>query len=224
MATREYLKVTRRFAQGRMRKELRACRDVLHRRRLDAVRLVSDGHGVPEVGRLLACSRTTVRQAVLAFNAHGFPGLVDARAENGRERYLSAEQDAQILKALEGRAPDGGLWNGRKLRDFIKTTFGIDAGVRYGWKTLVRLGWSLQRPQSRHAGGDAAEQAEFKKNWRPSSRTSAKRSRTRHSSSGRKTRRASASTRSSAASGRREGTARSRSNDQATSGSTSTAS
>ena len=97
------LKLTRRFADGRMRKELRSCEDPWQRRRLDAVRLMKCGYGTIEAAAIIDCSRTTVRTAVLTFNERGFEGLVDGRSCNGRKRLLTTEQDAALLIALQVR-------------------------------------------------------------------------------------------------------------------------
>lgn len=218
------LALTRRFADGRMRKELRACRDTHRRRRLDILRLVKQGYGPTEIGRILDCSRTTVRTVVLAFNERGWDGLLDERARNGRAPKLTAEQTAALLKALEDPPPDGGLWSGPKVRAWLKTMFDIESGPRYGWQTLRRLNFTLQQPQTRHGRADAARQDEFKKSLSRSWTRSGAASPAPSSRSGPRTRPASASSQSSVAAGALAAADPSLSNVRASSGSTSTAS
>jgi len=144
-----------------MRKEIQRARSPWRRRRLEAVRFTKLGYGPSEVAKLAGCARSTVRSAILAFNAGGYDALDDGRARNGRGRRMTPEDDAAFVAAVQGPAPDGGLWNGRKVRLWLADR-GIAVGDRHGWSTLRRLGFTLQRPQSKHAGGDVAAQAAFR--------------------------------------------------------------
>ena len=217
--------LARRFADGRMKKELRACGSEVARRRLECIRLTKLDYARFMIAEVVGLSDTTVRDTVRRFNERGFPGIVDdGRSQNGRAPAIAFEQEAALLDALKGPAPDGGLWNGRKVRDWLASMFGILGGKRFGWGTLRRLDFSLQRPQRHHIKGDLHRQEELKKNFRVSWPPSAPSSPTSPSSSGRKTRRASASNRSSGASGHGEANALWPCNTSATSGYTSTAS
>ncbi|WP_204152628.1 helix-turn-helix domain-containing protein, partial [Leptolyngbya sp. CCY15150] len=59
-------------------------------------------------------------ELVRDYNAHGPQCLGDGRRENpGAPPLLSEEQQALLLQVLRGEAPDGGLWNGRKVADYL---------------------------------------------------------------------------------------------------------
>jgi transposase len=208
-----------------MRKELRSCRSDVVRRRLESIRLTKLGYERQVIAEVLGVSVDTVRRTVAKFNEVGFAGIVeDKRANNGRKPALTAEQEGALRDALKGRAPDGGLWNGRKVGAWLSSTFGIVVGKRLGWATLRRLDFSLQRPQRHHVKGDLTRQEEFQKNSRALWLPSAPSTPPSPSSSGHKTKRGSASTPSSDASGRRRANGQSQSSTLVTSGSTSTAS
>jgi len=70
----------------------------------------------------------------------------------------------QLAEALEGAAPDGGLWTGVKVADWIAARTGTQVHRVTGWRQIERLGFSLQtpRPQNKRRASDE-KQAEFKK-------------------------------------------------------------
>ena len=165
----------------------RECSDANVRTRLEAIRLVSKGWSNVAVGDALGYKRGWVRTLVKRFNESGIEGLQDRRADNGRDLKLDAAS-LEILKAsLAGPSPDGGLWNGSKVRRFIAARVGEPVGKRIGWKYLVRLDFSLQRPQTRHASADLEKQDAFKKRSAPSSQPFKRLSPKLASKSGRKT-------------------------------------
>src|SRR3954465_2361095 len=59
-------------------------------------------------------------------NARGPGALADGRRENGTDPLLSTEQRAELLAALQGEPPDGGLWSGPKVAAFVKARFGVE--------------------------------------------------------------------------------------------------
>lgn len=156
--------LVRRFADGRFRKELRNCDSDVVRRRLEVLRLTKLGYMRQTVAEVVDVSEETVRNVVRAFNEHGFAGICeDKRRHNRSAPAITPDQERQLREALAGRAPDGGLWNGRKVGTWMASTFGIPVGKRLGSSTLLRLNFTLQRPQKRHVKGDAERQEEFKK-------------------------------------------------------------
>jgi len=150
----------------------RACVDANLRTRIDAIRLVSMGWEVNRVAEALGRRRGWVRVQIERYNAESLVGLEDGRISNrGRERKLNDDDIAELKKALAGKAPDGGLWTGPKVRTWIAERKG-DAGKRIGWRYLTNLNYSLQQPQTQHGSADVEAQAAFKKNSGRSSRTS----------------------------------------------------
>lgn len=170
----------------------RACVDADLRTRIEAIRLVSMGWDLTRVGEALDRTRGWVRELVKRFNEESLLGLEDRRQDNrGRELRLNDDDIAALKQALAGKAPDGGLWTGPKVRAWITERTGKPAGKRLGWRYLKRLNYSLQQPQTQHGSADIAAQEAFKKRSSRSSTTSGALSQRRSSKSGRKTKLAS---------------------------------
>ncbi len=173
----------------------RDCEDAETRTRIDAIRLVSMGWRLVRVGEALGRARGWVREQVKRYNDESLVGLDDRRRSNrGRAPYLDEEGVAELKAALAGKAPDGGLWTGPKVRTWIAARLGRRVGLRLGWRYLQRLGYSIQQPQTQHGSADPVAQGEFKKTSRRSStssgRTSVASTPRPSSRSGRKTKRA----------------------------------
>jgi transposase len=105
---------------------------------------------------------------VRRYNAEEPAGVGDRRPTNpGRAPVLAAEQRAELDAALDGPAPDGGLWSGPKVAARIAARTGRAVGPQCGWEYLARLGCALRRPRPRHAQADAEAQTAFKKGGSP---------------------------------------------------------
>lgn len=149
----------------------RGCDDAELRARLDAIRLVSMDWPLTQVGAALGRLRGWVRDQVKRFNIAGVDGLIDRRHHNRGAAAKLSEADVVALKeALRHPASDGGLWNGRKVRVWIAARLGDKVGKRIGWRYLRRLGFTIQRPQTRHAKANLEQQEAFKKRSDRSSR------------------------------------------------------
>ena len=157
----------------------RGCDDADLRARFDAIRLVSMGWPLTQVAAALGRLRGWVRDQVKRFNLAGVDGLTDRRHHNrGAAAKLSEADVAALREALRHPSSDGGLWNGRKVRVWIAARLNADVGKRIGWRYLRRLGFTIQRPQTRHAKANVEQQEDFKKNsgrsWTTSSGLSPK--------------------------------------------------
>lgn len=80
---------------------------------------------------------------------------------------LDEAQRWELAEALEGPAPDGGLWTGPKVAEWIEQRTGEGTHPQRGWVYLKRLGYSLKRPRPRHHEADQEEQESFKKTSPP---------------------------------------------------------
>ena len=95
----------------------RACNDADLRTRIEAIRLVSMGWQFMDVANALDGVRAWVPTLVKRFNESGLDGVDDRRVSNVRRPALLDEEGMVALRAaLAGRAPDGGLWTGPKVR------------------------------------------------------------------------------------------------------------
>jgi transposase len=116
-----------------------------------------------QVGAMTGYSLTWVYTVARRYNAEGEAGIGDGRHSNpGGPRILSAEQQVELDRALEGAAPEGGRWTAAKVAAWIAERTGRRVGIQTGWRSLRRLDWRRSRPRPRHAKADPEAQAAFK--------------------------------------------------------------
>lgn len=129
-----------------------------------AIVLVAGGRPATAVGPLLGWSPIRVRRLVHRFNHLGPDALTDRRHRHlGPQPLLAPDDLAALHAALTGPAPDGGLWTGPKVAQWMSARLDRPIHSQRGWEALRRLGWTPQRPRPRDAQADAAAQAAFKK-------------------------------------------------------------
>lgn len=142
----------------------RTCRQVVERSHWQIVWLVACGQHCPAVAVLTGYSEDWVRTIIHRYNAEGPAGLTDRRQHNrGRPPLLAAALQAELATALDGPAPDGGVWTCRKVAAWMAEHLGRPIGEPRGWEALRALGYSPQRPRPRSTQADPAAQATFKK-------------------------------------------------------------
>ena len=148
----------------------RACRSGLEKTHWQVLWLLTRSETPPapaEVASRVGLTPAWVRAVLKRWNAEGPAGLADRRAaRNGGKPRLSAEQQAALFEALQGRPGDGGLWTGPKVAAYARDRWGVTVRAETGWRWLNRLGLSLQVPRPRNPGvATADEQRRWK--WRP---------------------------------------------------------
>ncbi len=85
----------------------------------------------------------------------GVEALGDLRKHNrGASPKLDDLQQAKLLQALRGNAPDGGLWNGRKVADYLSELLGVRIGKQQGWEYLKQMEYRLRVPRPQHQQAD----------------------------------------------------------------------
>jgi transposase len=94
-------------------------------------------------------------------SSHGNPGA--------RERaLLTPDQREELREALKAPPPEGGMWNSRKVGEWIERRSGrvVRQKKQRGWEYLKRLGQSPKVPRPRHKQADSHEQEAFEKSSR----------------------------------------------------------
>jgi transposase len=113
-------------------------------------------------------SRGWVQQLARRYNAGGPETLGDRRHRNpgATERALLDEDlQRELARALMLPPEDGGMWNSRKVGEWIeaKTGQAVRNKKQRGWEYLRKLGHSPKVPRPYHAKADKREQQAFKK-------------------------------------------------------------
>lgn len=105
-----------------------------------------------------------------SYNRLGTEALGDLRRYNpGALPKLDDVQQALVLQVVRGPAPSGGLWNGRKVADYLSELLGIEISRQQGWEYLKQMEFRLRQPRPQHQETDLEAQEEWKKSWQQKS-------------------------------------------------------
>jgi transposase len=127
---------------------------------------MADGKTIQDAAQLVGLGYSYARRVLRRYNDHGSEAMRNRWREQqpppARPLLRQAQQEA-LRQALAGRAPDGGLWNGPKVAQWIKEQTGREqVHPQRGWEYLRRLQHTppVPRPHSKQA--DSAAPAAFK--------------------------------------------------------------
>jgi transposase len=127
-----------------LERRYRKARDPVERSHHQIVWLLSEGRSTREVCEVTGYSPGWVRRIAHRYDERGLEGLGDRRHRNpgaaGRALLTPAHQ-RELAEALQAPPEDGGMWNSRKVAEWIEKKTGR-RGVRAqrGWEYLRRLG------------------------------------------------------------------------------------
>ena len=118
-----------------------------------------------EVAKVTGYSKTWIYELMARYNEKGIESLGDLRKHNqGKEPLLSEFQQAQLHQVLATPPADGGLWNGRKVAEYMSQITGKEISRVRGWEYLKQMEYTLKVPRPQHIEVSLAEQLEWKKN------------------------------------------------------------
>ncbi len=153
----------------------RQAKEPVQRSHYQIIWLLASGRPTEEVAAITSYSRNWIYELVWGYNRVGPETLGDGRHQNrGPKPKLDDVQQALVLQALRGPAPDGGLWNGpegiaspapRKVADYLSELIGESISRQQGWEYLKQMRLRLRVPRPEHQEADPEEQEAWKKNW-----------------------------------------------------------
>jgi transposase len=137
---------------------------VIERSHYQIIWLLAKGKRTEEVAEVTGYSRDWIYELVRSYNSLGVETLGDLRKHNrGASPKLDDIQQANLLQALRGNAPDGGLWNGRKVADYLSELLGVTISRQQGWEYLKQMEYRLRVPRPQHQQADLELQEDWKK-------------------------------------------------------------
>ena len=143
----------------------RYAREVTEKSHYQVIWLLASGRTSLEVSQVTGYSRNWIYRLVRRYNTQGAEALGDQRKKNlGRESLLQDVDQAQLWQLVQQPAPDGGLWNGRKVADWLSEKMGFQVSRQRGWQYLQQIGFRLKIPRPSHSDSDFSQQQQWKKN------------------------------------------------------------
>jgi transposase len=138
----------------------------LEARRLIGGRLLQEGKGVREVGRLVGAAPSTVSRWKHDLEAGGMEAL-KAKPHCGRPPKLTPKQKVHLEQVLlEGPKAAGfttDLWTLARVAQVIEDRFGVKYHPGHIWYILRDMGWSRQKPERRARERDEEAIAQWRK-------------------------------------------------------------
>jgi transposase len=122
----------------------RQATQAIERSHYQIIWLLATGKTPVEVAQVTGYTRTWIYQLVKRYNQDGEKALADGRHRNpGREANLTDVQQAQLWQVLSDKAPDGGLWNGRKVACWLSELTGRYISRHRGWEYIKQMDMAL---------------------------------------------------------------------------------
>jgi transposase len=143
----------------------KAAADGVERSHVQIIWLLSQGHAAKFVAEVTGYSSVWISKILWRYNDHGLAGLGDGRQDNpGAAPLLNDAQLEELRAVVSDPPPDGGLWTGRKVAQWISGRIGRLVSPQRGVEYLRRLDLTRQVPRPCNPKQSLYEQARFKKN------------------------------------------------------------
>lgn len=142
----------------------RHAKDVTARSHYQILWLLSRGKTSEEVAVVTGYSRHWIYELVRSYNRLGAEAIGDLRRHNrGATPQLDDVQQANLWQVIQEPAPEGGLWNGRKVADYLSEVLGTPVSRQQGWVYLRQMELRLRVPRPQHQDSSVEEQEAWKK-------------------------------------------------------------
>ncbi len=163
------IKLEPHLESGELENRYRKARDPVARSHYQIIWLIAEGKTTTGVIEATGYCRDWIQQIARRYNSGGPDALGDRRRHNpgAKERALLTEERQQELReTLAEPPPDGGMWNSRKVAEWIEHKSGKKVSKQRGWEYLRKLGHSPKVPRPLHHKANQHEQEAFKKDFR----------------------------------------------------------
>ena len=128
-------------------------KEPIERSHYQIIWLIAMGKTSEEVAQVKGYKRSWIYELVWRYNRQGAENLGYSRQTNqGAPPMLTDEQQAQLYQILSDNAPDGGLWNGRKVADYLCELLERPVSPQQGWRILKQMNFTLKVPRPSLAG------------------------------------------------------------------------
>ncbi len=159
------LKLEQHHSVEELSKLYRQASDPIERTRWQVIWLLACGYRAEEVAKVTKYRRGSIYKIVGRYNQLGVDGLKDKRHEHlGTETLGSEMEQALLWQALQEPPPDDGLWNGRKVVDWMSNHLDCPIHPQRGWEYLRAFEMRIKVPRPAHELADSVEQENWKKN------------------------------------------------------------
>ena len=137
------------LSSEKLKQRYRNSCDPVERSHYQIIWLLANGKTVREVSKITSYSTKWIYQLVSRYNHLGESGLCDRRHQNrGKEPLLDDLQLAHLWQRLQTPPPDGGLWNSRKVADWMSELLERRVSKQRGWEYLRGYELRLKQPFS----------------------------------------------------------------------------
>lgn len=159
------LKLEPHQTSSELSKLYRQASDPIERTRYQIIWLLATGRVTEDVSSVTGYNRNSIYRLVRRYNQLGADGLKDFRHQHpGGQPLLSEVETAQLLQTLQSPPADGGLWNSRKVAEWMSNLLDRPVSVQRGWDYLRSLEFRLRIPRPEHDLSDIEVQEAWKKN------------------------------------------------------------